>query len=428
MKRRVDLWTLVILLMSWGILYSQDVPFIWGHNWGVGARAMGMGGAFTGVADDYSAMYYNPAGLGQLKKLEVFGSFSYLSVTNKATFMGLETSESSSYTKLDGIGVSVPVPTSRGSLVLGFGYHRVRDFDNALYVTGFLGTPGDSVTLSSNELIEGGLNTTSFGGSIEMAPGLYLGGSVNFWTGSHDYTWRDTEEDEPYDIWEQSEWMTTEYIHTKFTGVNFILSTLLKPQEIFQLGGVIVTPVTLMGKEDWEYTETTTWDQEFGGFRSTDSTDGGYWDYKVRSPWVFRIGGALKPGPLMISADVEFKNYSQIKYTTNPPTAGDTRADVNIDIKENLRNTMSWRVGGEFTVPNVDLRIRGGYAVYPTPWEGASSDMDRKVISLGAGYSFQNFVLDVGYGFVSWDGTAGDVIEQEKVEVSKIVFSLLYRM
>ena len=90
---------------------------------------------------------------------------------------------------------------------------------------------------------------------------------------------------------------------------------------------------------------------------------------------------------------------------------------------------MSWRVGGEFTVPTIGLMLRGGYAVYPSPWKDATSDMDRKVISFGAGFAFQNqFVLDVGYGFVTWDEFAGDVIEAEKVEISKILFSLSYRM
>ena len=33
---------------------------------GVGARAMGMGGAFVSIADDGSAFYWNPAGVSQL--------------------------------------------------------------------------------------------------------------------------------------------------------------------------------------------------------------------------------------------------------------------------------------------------------------------------------------------------------------------------
>jgi len=37
----------------------------------VGARTMGMGGAFAGVADDISAMRYNPAGLRMLLKPEI---------------------------------------------------------------------------------------------------------------------------------------------------------------------------------------------------------------------------------------------------------------------------------------------------------------------------------------------------------------------
>ncbi len=38
---------------------------------GVGARATGMGGIYTGLADDVSAIYWNPGGLGQLKAPEM---------------------------------------------------------------------------------------------------------------------------------------------------------------------------------------------------------------------------------------------------------------------------------------------------------------------------------------------------------------------
>jgi hypothetical protein len=40
-------------------------------NMGVGARACGMGEAFTSIADDATAIYWNPAGLGKLEHIEV---------------------------------------------------------------------------------------------------------------------------------------------------------------------------------------------------------------------------------------------------------------------------------------------------------------------------------------------------------------------
>ncbi|HYW68302.1 MAG TPA: hypothetical protein VE960_01750, partial [bacterium] len=39
----------------------------------LGARAMGMGGAFVAVADDVTALHWNPAGLAGLHGVQVFG-------------------------------------------------------------------------------------------------------------------------------------------------------------------------------------------------------------------------------------------------------------------------------------------------------------------------------------------------------------------
>lgn len=44
---------------------------------GIGARAMGMGGAFTAVSDDATAAFWNPAGLAQLTDNQLFLSADY---------------------------------------------------------------------------------------------------------------------------------------------------------------------------------------------------------------------------------------------------------------------------------------------------------------------------------------------------------------
>ncbi len=55
---------------------------------GVGARALGMGGAFTAVADDATALFWNPAGLTKLEKGEVTGMHAQLSLDRRYDFLG----------------------------------------------------------------------------------------------------------------------------------------------------------------------------------------------------------------------------------------------------------------------------------------------------------------------------------------------------
>lgn len=55
-------------------------------RFGVGARAMGMGGAFVAIADDVNAAYWNPAGLIQSASVSVGGAY-------ESRFGGLEESQ-----------------------------------------------------------------------------------------------------------------------------------------------------------------------------------------------------------------------------------------------------------------------------------------------------------------------------------------------
>ncbi|GEM_PF-633003 len=65
---------LILIAPNNGLLandYSYGVESIF--SYGASARAMGMGGAFVGISDDASAVYYNPAGISQLEKIELSG-------------------------------------------------------------------------------------------------------------------------------------------------------------------------------------------------------------------------------------------------------------------------------------------------------------------------------------------------------------------
>ena len=435
-----------VLFTATGQLGAQDLPvtpFTSGQNWEVGAKAMGMGGAFTGIADDYSALYYNPAGLGQVEDIGFFGSFSHIMLKDRATFLGEETLEEISFTKLNGLGVTIPVPTYRGGLVFAIGYHRVRDFGGALklvdvdatseyaytvendtniYVGDFL------VTVGGEEFQEGHISQTSFGASLEIAPDVFIGGAVNFWSGFKDYSCRFSEKDlvgvPPIDTLMLPNLILDVYYIEKYSGANVTLGALLKRENTFQIGGVIKTPVTLTSNRDWdeqereeEYLEPYYYDSDFC-------------EYKIQSPWIFQFGGAFNVGPLMVSGDVELNDYSQIRYKTDPPEAqSGTMADANRDIRETYRSTLNYRIGGQFNLPSVGAYIRGGYGVYKSPLKDALSKQDQRFISFGASYTFtEQITLDVAYASASWEGVPNDLFDPGKVEVSKILVTLLYRM
>ncbi len=63
-------------LAAWSQVYGQvttQTQPIFGRKetFGIGPRAIGMGGAFTALSDDASAVYWNPAGLSQLSSYEL---------------------------------------------------------------------------------------------------------------------------------------------------------------------------------------------------------------------------------------------------------------------------------------------------------------------------------------------------------------------
>ncbi len=93
-----------------------------------GERAQGMGGAYAGVADDASGVYYNPAGLAFAQSNDISGSanaFYSKKVTYKKALLGTDWVEDSSGTFAPFFGALQKLDSVLPGLVGGFSYYTV---------------------------------------------------------------------------------------------------------------------------------------------------------------------------------------------------------------------------------------------------------------------------------------------------------------
>jgi hypothetical protein len=123
----------IILILFWW-LFTGEVSAC------VGARPMGMGGAFTAISDDINAIYWNPAGLSELKKTE----FIYTHEPDKGWFYNWKKEKRyrgyiSSYPHFIGFGCR------KGRWGIGLAYvdvsrHAESKWRGKLWLYGALGT------------------------------------------------------------------------------------------------------------------------------------------------------------------------------------------------------------------------------------------------------------------------------------------------
>jgi long-subunit fatty acid transport protein len=443
MKRKsVILGIVASLVAGLSAATAQEEVFQRGVELGIGSRALGMGGAYIGIADDYSASFWNPAGLSQIRRLEGFGTLTYTQRKNDASFEELSSLDELTSTRVNSIGLAYPVPTYQGSLVFSLGYHRVKPFDSSLQFGWQNNTPGDSVRQNWSEIEEGSLNNWVFAGAVELAPNFSLGAALNVWSGTDDYQFSFIETDTPFDLYTFNKFRKDNTVTSTFTGYNLKVGGMYRPISNFRLGFTVATPVTYTVKDKWRDSERTTFDDN-----TTDEvTDRGNIEYKIRSPFTFGAGASLNVANLLLAASVENTDWSQARYTTDPPFTDVSKIEANEELARKYRNTTRYHLGAEFTFPLIDLQVRGGYFYDPTPlgedfFEGGRipKDANREFFTAGVGIFLDKQVrLDVGVISGRWtdykdpltdfvDDRDDDLPISEKITFNKLFAALAFR-
>jgi len=424
--------------------YGYDEISFLTEYFGCGARAIGLGGAFIGVAEDYSSLYWNPAGLGQIKKMELMASMNHLTQSTNAEFLNSTTKDKITSTRLDALGFVLPVPTYRGSLVFAFGYHRVENIGSILSFEGF--NPGssamsvlfdepyipNSLYQSENVTVKGSLGNYSFGVSTEVNENLWVGGSLNHWRGRNDYNFllQEVDQQNLYETYPNDfdNYYLENNINSEIRAWDIKIGGLFRVNKNVRVGATITSPKTFSIQEVWDVNDQLMFDDG-----ATDPTsDNGITDYEVRMPFTFAAGVSFTLPRILISGGIEYYDWSQIEYLTDPPFEWATRSDVNRSITQNVEPVMNKRVGAEVLLPGLKNKIRGGYIIIPNPIKGTTSDNDKKFFTVGGGFLVgTQTMLDIVYVRGSWKNESSDEYINEKVEedrkISKIYVTLSFR-
>ncbi|MCX6138149.1 MAG: outer membrane protein transport protein [Ignavibacteriales bacterium] len=398
----------------------------------IGVRALGMGNAYTGVADDYSAVLWNPAGLAQMRRLEFTGALAIRNYSNSVKFFGTTSDVSTSGTELDNFGFVFPYPTIQGSLVFAVGYNRPSDFATALSFNGYNPTssiipwlyyPDASTDMArllhlsdqstglhttvrdnvqqSGELREsGGLGMLTFSGAIDVDKDLSFGLTINIISGKYSYVRNYKEADvrnmhqsptNPSYNFLDSAFNILTYDNTVTTdlkAVNLIFGMMYRWEDKARFGVTVHAPTSYTIRDDYRDAGQTT--SDFGAFRS-DAYDA-YFDYGVRSPWIFAGGASLYLlEELLLSADLEYADWTQIEWANNLDLERE-----NITLQKKFHSTTTLRVGAEFEIPGTMLRVRGGLMHSPSAFVNDPSTFAVNTLTGGLGLQLQtNVQIDV---------------------------------
>ncbi len=405
----VLMFTCFVLGSSVGVAQVEEIAI--GNTFGLGARTMGMGGAFLAVADDFTTLYWNPAGLAQIRKFELFGSLSHSEQDVETEFnRGRAAEADRSKTHPNSIGLVYPLYAARGGFAFALGYNRPQNFDSETAVKGldpssdsvFSGLDVDETTANS-----GGIGIWSFGTGVFISNNILLGASIDFWHGSSFNELNSAAEDINSIDAEIESFAFHDTVDREYTGLGGRVGMLAFAGENVTLGGTITLPVNLEVSEVWEQQTIVQLDD---GEEIVEGDNGAIL-FDIERPFEFGGGVAIKllEKRLTLAGDVQFTDWTQTEY--DPVPAEDVPQN-NFD--RFYDSTIQVRVGAEYRIPEIETNVRVGYFRDPIPFQDKEIDNNRDFLTIGIGKIFDQIIkIDIAYMRGSWEQSNSSLTENQ---------------
>ncbi len=391
---------------------------------GTEARAMGMGGAGIAISEDGSAVYWNPAGLAQIRRIEISGSVAHDRTEISNIWEGVPSSITNRSTNLGSLHVVYPFPTYRGSLVIALGVDQFRNYDLEYARRTVEGGSPQRIEKDDTISESGKLSGWSVGLAVEASPRLYLGGSLFVHSGEDliavNQITRDLDNANP-DTSELDDLIETRADISGFTG-NFGLLYRVNPH--VRIGATVRTSTSLTFDGSQTVSEITRLDNG----NESEFFDEVFFEDKFDFPVSVGAGVAVSGSGLTVAGDVRYTDWTQVRLNDSPFGSR--------DLSSQFSDKASIYLGGEYIVGQSPARVRAGFTYDPVPfrllYETSPSafevkvDRDQKFVTVGAGVLLDTvFTIDAAAQFGSF--TRESSLYSEERDLTRVFVSGAYR-
>jgi len=384
MKKAIVLCPIMLLLFASPLLMANGLNLN-----GLGARAISMGGAFVGLADDYSAVFWNPAGVANFDKkmLGFSGDLIMPTATYELTFGGSTFIDAEAKSKMYPSGIAAYYHPLTEKLVVGIGVYTPSgigaEWNGSDFFVSAL-SPLQSQAYNNKSFL--GIVTISPVAAYKVSDMISVGASLNInygffnlsrWAGGALLELPVPPYDLPIDFGQYKEDSTG-------WGFGATLGVLVKPSDMFSLGLTFRTPtkVSMSGEAS------------ISNFSALGYPGESEFDRDVTYPMWLAGGVSFHPiENLTFTLDAQYTNWAKLDQLETEFTdsiwqvamAG-TAADV-MELK--WSDCVQIRFGAEYLLNK--LAFRAGYYYDPGPAP------DETMNVLIPNYDFNGVTFGVGY-------------------------------
>jgi long-subunit fatty acid transport protein len=370
---------------------------------GAGARAMGLGGAFIAVADDATAVSFNPAGLAQLMKPEF--SFVGRDIQRQVSYQEYQTSSRGNHLAVtdsligsnhfDPLLLAATVPLRVGGRNLSLQLSAQRAFaldegDSRQLTETPLNPamPGGPTQVNQSIHQSGQIDIYSVAMAYECSQRILLGVAFNQWRGRWDLD----------SLSSQGVIGTESYLNfhqsNRLDGQNFNLGLLWR-WPTWSLGLVHRTPF----KAEYSYATSFESNLPLTNPSAYNMSDVGlHWPTSTGLGFAYRL-----PGQWLLAADLEHTAWANAKFMSDDKTLNGMNF-FNLSRTNEVPDATSLRMGVEkiwATASGMVLPFRMGLSREPQPVIDSQTGQERIMygVSIGSGIKQGRYTVDFAYRY-----------------------------